>query len=193
MTPYAITSALIAAQALFLPIDGQPININFIRLSNAISPILLKVTYDHDNNVHNLWGLITNTDRYLHHYGALFVRPATCPGCYDMVINAEASHVKCVRAKTAWGAKVQDYEASEATEWSIKVFIEAAVVVTWILDLCDPKTFYSNVTALAPFDHYCKRSGGLHALDMVSLTIHMSQYYKGTTDIPKYIFLLKDA
>jgi hypothetical protein len=28
---------------------------------------------------------------------------------------------------------------------------------------------------------------------MVSLTIQMSQYYKGTPDIPKYIFLLEVA
>jgi hypothetical protein len=63
----------------------------------------------------------------------------------------------------------------------------------WIWDLRDPKTFYSNVTALAIFGHLCKHFGGLHALDMVSLTIQMSQYYKGTPDIPEYIFLLEDA
>jgi hypothetical protein len=53
--------------------------------------------------------------------------------------------------------------------------------------------FYSNVTALAIFNHFCKRSGGLQALDMVSLTIQMSQYFKGMPDILKYIFLLEDA
>ena len=49
--------------------------------------------------------------------------------------------------------------------------------------------FYSNVTALDIFNHLCKRSGGLHALDMV-FTIQMIQHYEGTPDIPKYIFLL---
>jgi hypothetical protein len=58
---------------------------------------------------------------------------------------------------------------------------------------CNPKTFYSNLTALALFDHLCKQSGGLRALDMVLLTIQMSQYYKGTPYIPEYIFLLEDA
>jgi hypothetical protein len=53
--------------------------------------------------------------------------------------------------------------------------------------------FYSNVTALAIFDHLCKHSGSLHALDMVSLTIQMSQYYEGMPDTPEYIFLLEDA
>ncbi len=64
---------------------------------------------------------------------------------------------------------------------------------TWICNLPDPKMFYSNGTALAIFDHLCERSGGLHALDIVSLTIQMSQYYKGTPDIPKFIFLLEDT
>ncbi len=76
MTPKAITSALAAAQVLFLPIDGQPFDKNLVPLSIAISPILLKSTYDHINDVHNLWGLVANKDRYLHHYGAPFVRPA---------------------------------------------------------------------------------------------------------------------
>ncbi len=41
MTSEAITSALAAAQALFLPIDGQPSDNDLVRLSNAILPILL--------------------------------------------------------------------------------------------------------------------------------------------------------
>jgi hypothetical protein len=81
----------------------------------------------------------------------------------------------------------------EAAERGIKVFIEAAVQDTWIRNLRDPKTFHLNVTALAHFDHLHERSGSLHPLDTVLLTIQMSQYYEGTQDIPEYIFLLEDA
>jgi hypothetical protein len=109
------------------------------------------------------------------------------------VINAEASRVDHIPAKTAWAALIQDYKAYEATERGIKVFIEAVVNDMWICDQRNPKTFYSNVTALALFDQLCKRSGGLHILDMVLLTIQMSQYFMGEPDIPKYIFLLEDA
>jgi hypothetical protein len=186
MTPKAISSALAAAQALFLLNNGQPSNNNLACLSDAISPILLKATYDCINSVHNLWGLVASTDCYLHHYGAPFVWP-------EVAINSEASRVDRFCAKTAWAALLQDYEAYEAAERSVKVFIETVVNDTWICDLCNPKKFYSNVTALAIFNHLCKRSGSLHALDMVSLTVQMSQYYKGTPDIPKYIFLLEDA
>jgi hypothetical protein len=193
MTPDAITSALAAAQALFLPIDGQPSDNYLIFLSDAISTILRKSTYDHVNSVYNLWGLVANADRYLHHYGAPFVHPATRPACYDPAINAEASCADRVCAKTAWATNIQDYEAYEAPECTIKVFIEAAVQDMWLCDLHNPKTFYWNVTALALFDHLCKCSGGLHALNVVLLTTQMSQYYEGMPNIPEYLFLLEDA
>jgi hypothetical protein len=193
MTPKVITSALAAAQALFLPIDGQPSNEDLIHLSDTILPILLKANYDHINGDHNLWGLVASTECYLHHYGAPFVRPATCLDCYDPAINVEASCVDRVCAETAWAALLQDYNAYEAAEHSVKVFIEAVVNNTWICNLRNPEMFYSIVTALAIFDHLCERFGGLHALDMVLLTIQMSQYYEGTPDIPEYIFLLEDA
>ncbi len=175
MTPKAITSALTAAQALFLPIDGQPSNDDLVRLSDTILPIFLKATYVHVNGVHNLWGLVASADCYLHHYGAPFACPATRPACYDPAITAEASHINCVCAKTDWTALLQDYEAYEAAECGVKVFIETIVNDTWICNLCNPETFYSNVTALAIFNHLCKHSGGPHVLDMVLLTIQMSK------------------
>jgi hypothetical protein len=193
MTPKAITSALAAAQALFLPTNGQPLDDDLICLSNAILPILLKATYNHVNAVHNLWGLVASADQYLHHYSTPFVRPATRPACYDPAINAEASCVNRIHAKTAWAALLQDYEAYKAAEHGVKVFIEVVVNKTWIHNLHNPKTFYSNVTALAIFYHLCEHSGGLNALDMVLLTIQMSQYYEGTPDISKYIFVLEDT
>jgi hypothetical protein len=185
MTPKVVTSALAAAQALFLPINGQPSNNNLDRLSDAILPILLKATYNCVNGIHNLWGLIASVDCYLHHYSAPFVRPATCAACYDPAINAEASRVDHVCAKTAWAALLQDNKAYEAAECGIKVFIEAIVNDMWIHYLCNPETFYSNVTALAIFNHLCKRSSGLYALDMVLLTIQMSKYYEGTQGHPQ--------
>ncbi len=101
MTPKAITSALAAAQALFLPINEQPSDNNLVHLSDAILPILLKATYDRVNGIHNLWGLVASADCYLHHYGAPFLCAATRPACYDLAITAEASRVDRVCAKTA--------------------------------------------------------------------------------------------
>jgi hypothetical protein len=135
MTPEAITSALAAAQALFLPINGQPSDKDLVHLSDAILPILLKATYNRVNGIHNLWGLVASAYCYLHHYGAPFVRTATCPSFFDLAINAEASCIDRVYAETAWAALLQDYEAYKATEHGIKVFFEAVVNNTWIHNL----------------------------------------------------------
>jgi hypothetical protein len=135
MTPKAITSALAAAQALFLPIDAQPSNNDLVHLSEAISPILLKATYDSVNGIHNLWGLVASADPYLHHYGAPIVHPATRPACYDPVITVEASCVNHIHSKTTWTALLQDYEANKAAERGIKVFIKAVVNNMWIHNL----------------------------------------------------------
>jgi hypothetical protein len=186
-------AALTAAQALFLPIDGQPSDDNLVRLSDTIMPILLKATYTCVNGIHNLWGLVASMDCYLHYYGAPFVCPATRMACYDPAINTEASRVNHICTKTAWAALLQDYEAYKAAECGIKVFIKAVVNDAWIRNLRDPQTFYSNIIALAIFHQLCKRSGSLQSLDMVLLTIQMSQYYAGTPDVPKYIFLLEDS
>jgi hypothetical protein len=88
---------------------------------------------------------------------------------------------------------IQNDKAYKATERGVKVFIKAVVNDTWIRDLCNPETFYSNITALDIFNRLCERSGSLHALDMVLLTIQMSKYYEGMPDIPEYIFLLEGA
>jgi hypothetical protein len=133
----------------------SPLTTKNICLSNAIVPILLKSTYGLVNGVHNLLGLVANADRCLHHYGAPFVRPATHLACYNPAIIADASCVNRVCTKTARATKIHDYEAYEAAECGIKVFIKADVEDTWICHLCDPKTFYSNVTVLALFDHHC--------------------------------------
>jgi hypothetical protein len=171
MTPKEITSALAAAQALFLPINGQPSNDNLVHLSDTISPILLKATYNRVNGIHNLWELVASADWYLHHFSTPFIRPATPPACYDPAINAEASRIHRICTKTARATLIKDYETYETAGHGVKVFIEVAVNDTWIRDLHNPEIFYSNVTALTIFGHLCERSGGLHALVMVSLTI----------------------
>jgi hypothetical protein len=104
MTLEVITSALAAAQALFLPINGQPFDEDIVPLTDTILPILLKATYDCVNGIHNLWGLITSADHYLHHYSAPFICPATHPAYYNPAITSEASCVNRVCPKTAWAA-----------------------------------------------------------------------------------------
>ncbi len=187
MTPTSLALALATATSAFLPIAGQPNDNNLIRINDVLAPILQKVTYDRAQGAQNLSGLIADANRYLHHYGLAFVRLAARPAVYDPDIEEGASRVERTRAEAAWAAPIQDYEAYEAAEAGVKTFIETVVEDTWIRDLRDPETFYSNVTALALLNHLRDPSGGLHVLDMVSLTIQMSQFYEGSPIILEYI------
>ena len=141
MTPTALALALATATSAFLPISGQPTDDDLVRINEALAPILLKVTYDCANGVQNLWGPIADADRYLHHYGLAFARPATRPAVYDPVIAEGASRVERTRAKAAWAARIQDYEAYEAVKAGVKTFIKAVVKDTWIATCAIPRRF----------------------------------------------------
>jgi hypothetical protein len=162
MMPTALALALATATLAFLPIAGQPTDDDLVCINDALAPILLKITYNRANGVQNLWGLIADANRYLHHYGPAFVRPATRPAVYNPDIVEGASRVKRTRAEASWAARIQDYKAYEATNTGVKAFIKAVVKDTWIRDLCNPETFYSNVTALTLLNHLRERPGGLH-------------------------------
>jgi hypothetical protein len=64
------------------------------------------VTYNCANGIQNLWGLIADADRYLHHYGLAFARPATRPAVYDPAIAEGASRGERTRAEVAWAARI---------------------------------------------------------------------------------------
>ena len=87
MAPTALNLALTEAKTAFLPIVGQSTDYDLVQINNTLAPILLKITYDRINGEQNLWGLIADMDRYLHHYGLAFARPATRPAVYDPSIT----------------------------------------------------------------------------------------------------------
>jgi hypothetical protein len=48
----------------------------------------------------------------------------------------------------------------------------------WINDLKDADTFYTKVTALEIMAHLDANSGGLHAINMLTLRTGMQSYYE---------------
>ena len=116
MTPTALTLALADAKAAFLPIVGQPTDNNLVRINDALASMLLTITYNRSNGEQNLWGLIADADRYLHHYGLAFVDPATRPAVYDPNIANDASRVERFCAEASWATRIQDYKAYEVAQ-----------------------------------------------------------------------------
>ncbi len=72
-------------------------------------------------------------------------------------------------------------------------FLRETVDEVWFKDLKDADSFYTKVSALEIIPFLDANSGGLHAIDMISLCTNMHQYYIQADGIPQYINMLEDA
>jgi hypothetical protein len=54
-------------------------------------------------------------------------------------------------------------------------------------------TFYTKVMAPAVMAHLNANSGGLHAINMISFCLNMTQYYVQADGISQFIVMMEDA
>jgi hypothetical protein len=90
-------------------------------------------------------------------------------------------------------AHLDDYASYEAAERGITKFLRDVVDEIWYNDLKDADTFYTKVTAIDIMALLDANSGGLHAVDMISLRTNMTQYYVQADGIPQFIVMMEDA
>ena len=193
MTPNAITLLFKEARDAFPPIEGKPTDDDLLSIRETLLPILMEVPYDQLGGVHSLTSLITDDVRYAaEHGGNAFKRPIRLP-LYDTSIKDDATTVVRVRAEAAHKARLNDYASFEAAERGAAKFLREVVDEVWYNDLKDADTFYTKVTALEIISFLDANSGGLHAIDMISLRTNMHQYYVQADGIPQYIVMLEDA
>ena len=102
------------------------------------------------------------------HGGNAFQCPARLP-LYDNNIADDATTVIRVRAEAAHKARLDDYASYEAAERGVAKFLRDVVDEIWYNDLKDADTFYTKVTAIDIMALLDANSGGLHAVDMISL------------------------
>jgi hypothetical protein len=121
-----------------------------------------------------------------------FVRPKHLP-LYDDTIANDASTVVCVRAEAAHISRLKDYASYNAAKCGCAKFLHDIVDEVWYNNLKNANTFYTQVTALEIMAFLNLNSGGLHAVDMISLRTNMHQYYMQADGIPQYIIMLEDA
>jgi hypothetical protein len=147
--------------------------------------------YDQLNRIHSLTAILTEAVKYkVDHGNAKFARPAHLP-LYDKtiannvmtVICAEASQISCL----------DDYASYKAAKHGVFKFLQDIVIELWNNDLKDAKTFYTKVMTLNVMALLNANSGGLHAVDMISLHTNMMQYYVQADGIPQFIVMIEDA
>jgi hypothetical protein len=90
-------------------------------------------------------------------------------------------------------ARLDNYASYKAAEHGAAKFLQETVNEVWFKDLKDANSFYTKVSALEIISFLDANSGGLHAIDMISLCTNMHQYYIQADGIPQYINMLEDA
>ena len=176
----------------FEPINGHPYNTNLLQIREVVAPLLLQIQYEKTGGTHNLIGLIRPVSAYTTHYGAELSEP-TRVGAYDVMIDDDATAVICVRTEAAHKAKSADRGTYETVRQDTAQFILSVVKDTWVQELKDTETFYTNVAPKALLAHLQAGCTGCHALELLALQNEMQRYHLEVEGIPKYINMLEYA
>ena len=118
----------------------------------------------------------------------LHTRSAVYPTIPYDATPAVCSHTKTVH-KLMW----HYLNLHEAVKRSFRSFIIDVVEYTWIRELRNAETIYTNVTNKALVDHLQLCCGGLHVLDVINLTSDILTYYGEAVVIPEYINMIEGA
>jgi hypothetical protein len=193
MIPNVITLLFKKARDTFPPIKGKPSDEDLLSVRETLLPILMETPFDQLGGVHSLMTILIDPTRYAtNHGGTTFVRPIRLP-LYDGSISNNATTVICICTESAHQACLNNYASYEAAKQGAAKFLRKTVDKVWYNDLKDANTFYTKVTALKIISFLDANSGGLHAINMISLRTNMHQYYVQADGIPQYIIMLEDA
>jgi len=173
MTPDTITRLFKETYNTFPPLEGKPTDDDLLAIREALLLLLMVIPYDQLNGIHSLTAILTKAVKYeTEHGNAKFVRPSRLP-LYDKNIADNATTVVRVHAEAAHKARLDDYSSYEAAECGVAKFLRDVVDEIWYNDLKDSDTFYTKVTAIDIMALLDANSGGLHAVDMISLRTNM--------------------
>ena len=151
------------------------------------------ISYDQLKGIHSLAAILTDAAKYeANHGNAKFVRPCCLP-LYDKNIANNVTTVVRVCAEAAHKSRLDDYASYEAADRGVSKFLRNVVDEIWYNDLKDAETFYTKVTAIDIMALLDANNGGLHAIDMISLCINMTQYCVEVNGIPQFIVMMEDA
>jgi hypothetical protein len=193
MRPDAITLLFKEAFDVFPPIGGKPTNDDLLAIREVLLPILLVIPFNLLRGVHSLTALLTDDTKYAtKHSGMTFVRLEHLP-LYDDTIADNASTVVRVHTEAAHKSCLEDYASYNTVKHGCAKFLRNVVDEVWYNNLKDANTFYTKVSTLEIMAFLDLNSGGLHAVDMISLRTNMHQYYTQADGIPQYIIMLEDA
>jgi hypothetical protein len=151
------------------------------------------IPYNQLGGIYSLVAILTEATKYKANHGnKKNVRPLRLP-LYDNTIADDATAVVRVHSEVAHKSHLDEYASYEATERGVTKFLRDVIDKIWYNDLEDANLFYTKVTAIDIISLIDANSGGLHAVDMITLCRNMIQYYVQAEGIPQYIGMMEDA
>ena len=192
MSPEEIVAKFVEAADLFEPIQGQPSDRDITLIREVLTPILLQIPFDELEAKDNLIGIIQSTDKYARKYGRAFKIPARV-GAYDETLAEDAKSVARARGEAKHRAKRLDRTTYETARRETSSFILKVVEDTWIRELKDLESFYTEVEPRDLLVHLQDQCTGRHAIDILALQDELRGYHLEHEGIPEYINALEDA
>ena len=190
MTPDEIVTKFSAALDNF-ELD-QPSDSDLTRLREAIALLLLQIPYDETGGTHNLIGIIRAKPAYLKRHSKTFPEP-TRVGAYDLDIDDNTTAVVRARLKAAHKAQRADRATFDTARQETTQFMLAVVADTWVRELRDLDTIYTEVDPRDLFAQLQRGCTSQHALDLLAMHNEIQRYHLEVEGIPDYIYMLEDA
>ena len=183
MTPEKIVAKFSAALDNFEPILDQPSDTDLTRPREAVAPLLLHIPYDETGGTHNLIGIVRTKPAYLKRYGEAFPEPKRV-GAYDLEIDKNTTAVVRARLEAAHKARRADRATYDTVRQETKQFVLAVVADTWVQELREPDTIYTEVDPRDLFVHLQAGCTVRHALDLLALHNEMQRYHMEVEGVP---------
>jgi hypothetical protein len=193
MTPNAITLLFREAHEAFPPFKGKPTDNDLMTIRETLLPILVEIPYNQLGGVHSLTAILTDPLRYAANHGSTAFKCPTRLPLYNKNIDDDATTIICIRVESAYRPRLDNYASYKAAKHGAAKFLRKVVDKVWYNDLKDADTFYTKVLALKIMAFLDTNSGGLHAVDMITLCTNMHGYYAQADGIPQYIIMLEEA
>jgi hypothetical protein len=193
MMPGAITRLFKEAYDTFPPLEGKPTDDNLLAIQRKLLPLLMVIPYDQLGEAHSLVAILTKAAKYeADHGNKKIVHPKRLPLYADTIAN-NATTVVQVRAEATHISCLDNFASYEAAEQGVAKFLSDVVNKIWYNNFEDAELFYTKVMAIDIMALLDANSGGLHAVDMITLHTKMIQYYVQAEGIPQYIIMMEDA
>ena len=155
-------------------------------MCEVLTPILKGIDYNPVKANHNLWGIITPSEKYLALHNAAFVVPVI-RFLLDTTIPEGAPNSVIHKAEAEHTVRRNDHALYDAANNGVVKLFYTIVDDTWYQDLKGTSTYYSEVTATEILAKFRANCSGLHEVDAISIQGEMMGDFGQAEVIPQYI------